>query len=159
MQGMMTTPPKDWWAVYLGKPWRAVPTPPDSYNCGELVRAVHRDMLGIDSPAIPIADATSRMQCVRAMQPDFFGLEPLPHHVLPRAFDVAFLGRRTYLAHCGMVVETCEGLKILHCPESAAGVCLDSLAELRLSGFPAVRWFRHRQADAALRQKGWLPCA
>ena len=144
----------EWWAKYLGKPWRAVPTPPESYNCGELVRSVHRDILGIDSPTIPIADATSRMQCVKAMQPGLFGLEPLPEGMEPRTFDVAFLGRRTYLAHCGMVVNASDGLRILHCPESAAGVCLDTLPELRLAGFPAVRWFRHRNTDAALRARG-----
>lgn len=145
---------QEWWMQYLGKPWRAVPTPPDSYNCGELVRAVHRDMLGIDSPTIPIVDATSRMQCVRAMQPGLFGLEPLPEGEAPRTFDVAFLGRRTCLAHCGMVVKASDGLRILHCPESAAGVCLDTLPELRLAGFPSVRWFRHRNTDAALRARG-----
>lgn len=145
---------QEWWMQYLGKPWRAVPTPPESYNCGELVRAVHMDMLGIDSPTIPIADATSRMQCVKAMQPGLFGLEPLPEGAAPRAFDVAFLGRRTYLAHCGIAVVTGDGLRILHCPESAAGVCLDSLPELRLAGFSSVRWFRHHDTDKALRARG-----
>lgn len=145
----------DWWLVYLGKPWEAVPVIPKSYNCGELVRAVHSDMLGIDSPTIPIENAMSRIQCVKAMQPGIFGLEPLPEGAKPRMFDVAFLGRRTYLAHCGVAVETSEGLKILHCPESLAGVCLDSLPELRMAGFPAVRWFRHRNMDAALRAHGW----
>lgn len=149
-------PIQDWWLVYLGKPWRAMPAPPESYNCGELVRAVHRDMLGIDSPTIPIADAQSRLQCVRAMQPDLFSLEPLPDGEQPRTFDVAFLGRGIHLAHCGMAVETCEGLRVLHCPESASGVCLDSLQELWLAGFPALRWFRHRDTTARMRARGWL---
>lgn len=133
-----------WWLRYLGKPWRAVPQPPESYNCGELVRAVHRDMFHIDSPTIPVANPHSRLQCVKAMQPEMFGLLPLPDGVVPRAFDTAFLGRRTCLHHCGVAVETSEGLRILHCPESACGVCLDTLFELRMIGFPRVRWFRHR---------------
>lgn len=147
--------PGNWWLSYLGKPWAADPNPPASYNCGELVRAVHRDMLDIDTPAIPVADAGSRLQCVRAMQPGLFGLLPLPGDAAPRALDVAFLGRRTYLAHCGLAVETDEGLRVLHCPEAACGVALDSLMELCVAGFPSVRWFRHRNMDEALRSRGW----
>ena len=105
--------------------------------------------------AIPVADAGSRLQCVRAMQPGLFGLLPLPGDAAPRALDVAFLGRRTYLAHCGLAVETDEGLRVLHCPEAACGVALDSLMELRVAGFPSVRWFRHRNMDEALRSRGW----
>lgn len=147
--------PANWWLTYLGKPWAVDPNPPASYNCGELVRAVHRDLCGIDSPAIPVIDAGSRLQCVRAMRPELFGLEALPAGAAPRALDVAFLGRRTYLAHCGLAVETGEGLRVLHCPEAACGVALDSLMELRVAGFPSVRWFRHRNMDEVLRSRGW----
>ena len=84
--------PANWWLTYLGKPWAVDPNPPASYNCGELVRAVHRDLCGIDSPAIPVADAGSRLQCVRAMRPELFGLEALLAGAAPRALDVAFLG-------------------------------------------------------------------
>lgn len=148
--------PQNWWLEYLGKPWAATPTPPHSYNCGELVRAVHLNLCGIDSPAIPVSDAQSRLQCVKAMQPELFGLEALPENEAPRSLDVAFLGRRSCLAHCGMVVETGEGLRVLHCPEAACGVALDSMHELALAGFPQVRWFRHRDMERALRFRGWL---
>lgn len=148
--------PANWWLAYLGKPWAADPNPPASYNCGELARAVHRDLCGIDSPPIPVTDAGSRLQCVRAMRPDLFGLEPLAETDSPRALDVAFMGRRACLAHCGMAVETDEGLRVLHCPEASCGVALDSLLELRFSGFPRVRWFRHRDMDRALRVRGLL---
>lgn len=134
----------NWHLKYLGKPWEASPNPPDSYNCGELVRAIHRDIFGIDTPPIPIADATSMRQCVAAMQPDIFGLVPLPEDSAIKDFDVAFMGR-SRLAHCGVAVCTDEGLKILHCPESPCGVCLDSLIELKMMGFPNIRFFRHRE--------------
>lgn len=146
----------NWWLDYLGKPWAAAPTPPASYNCGELVRAVHRDLCGIDSPAIPVTDAGSRLQCIRAMRPELFGLESLAEGEAPRALDVVFMGRRACLAHCGMAVETGEGLRVLHCPETACGVALDSLLELRFSGFPQIRWFRHRDMDRALRVRGLI---
>lgn len=148
--------PHNWWLPYLGKPWAAKPNPPHSYNCGDLVRAVHRDLLGIDTPTIPIANAQSRLQCCKAMQPDLFGLEPLADDVSPRALDVAFLGRKSFLAHCGVAVNTSEGLRVLHCPEARCGVVLDSLAELKLTGFPQVRWFRHRDMETAARFRGWL---
>lgn len=133
----------DWYVKYLGKPWEASPNPPHSYNCGELVRSVHLDLFGIDTPAIPVENARSRRQCVEAMQPGLFGLVPLPRNSAPKSFDVAFMGR-SRLAHCGVAVHTDEGLKILHCPESPCGVCLDNLIELKLMGFPNISWFRHR---------------
>ncbi len=153
---MRVSLPPRWYLRYLGKPWAAAPTPPESYNCGELVRAVHRDWLNIDSPAIPVTDAGSRLQCVRAMRPELFGLEPLPPDETPRELDVAFLGRRTALSHCGVAVQTGAGLRVLHCPEAGSGVALDSLLELRMTGFPRVRWFRHRDAEKALKDRGWL---
>ena len=146
--------PANWWLAYLGKPWAAVPNPPESYTCGELVRAVHLDLCGIDSPPIPVTNAGSRAQCLRAMQPTLFGLEPLALTIEPRALDVVFLGRRERFGHCGVAVETTEGLRVLHCPEAACGVTLDSLLELRFAGFPNARWFRHRDMDAALRARG-----
>lgn len=153
---MKVVMPDNWWLPYLGKPWEAVPTPPESYNCGELVRGIHRDFFGIETVQIPVTTAASRLQCMKAMTPDIYGLAPLPPNEQPRTLDVAFLGRRTHLAHCGVAVETIEGLKILHCPESIMGVCLDSLLELKYAGFPQVRWFRHRQLEEGLRKKGWL---
>lgn len=148
--------PPAWWAPYLGKPWAALPEPPASYNCGELVRAVHRDLAGIDSPAIPVTDAQSRLQCAKAMRPEYFGLEPLPEGVRPQSLDVAFLGRRAYLGHCGVVVDTPDGLRVLHCPEAACGVSLESLAELRMAGFPVARFFRHRDLERALAARGFV---
>lgn len=134
----------NWYLKYLGKPWIANPNPPESYNCGELVRSIHYDIFGIETVAIPIEDAKSRKQCIKAMQPELFDLLPLPDDSQIKNFDVAFMGRNNFLAHCGVAVETDDGLKILHCPESACGVCLDSLLELKIMGFPKIKWFRHK---------------
>lgn len=153
---MPVTLPPLWWNRYLGKPWSAVPNPPESYNCGELTRAVHHELCGIDTPPIPVTNAGSRLQCLRAMCPELFGLEALKENVVPRTLDVAFLGRNGRLAHCGVAVETDEGLKVLHCPEAPCGVVLDSIPELRLAGFPQIRWFRHRDMNAALEARGYV---
>lgn len=148
--------PDNWWLAYLGKPWQAEPNPPHSYNCGELVRAVHIDMVGIDSPTIPIENPYVTLQCAKAMQPLYYGLLPLEEGQEPHALDVAFIGRKSCLAHCGMAVETFDGLRLLHCPQTAAGVVLDDFYQLRLMGYPAVRWFRHKDLHTRLQERGWL---
>lgn len=135
---------KNWFYNYLGKPWRAKPNPPDSYNCGELVRSIYRDQFNIDTVAIPVADAQSALQCARAMRPTIFDLYALPEEEEPREFDVCFMGRKTLMGHCGIAVETSEGLRILHCPEASCGVTLNSPLELKCAGFPFIRWFRHK---------------
>lgn len=135
---------QDWYLGYLGKPWKASPNPPESYNCGELVRSIYRDLFGIETSAIPVLNAQSALQCARAMQPEIFDLFPLPENAEPQEFDVCFMGRKTLMGHCGIALETSEGLKILHCPESVCGVTINSPLELRYSGFPFIRWFRHK---------------
>lgn len=135
---------KEWHRAYLGKPWEANPQPPASYNCGELVRSVYRDILGIDSAIIPVKDAQSALQCARAMKPEIFDLYSIPDGEDPREFDVCFMGRRTLMGHCGIAAMTSEGLRVLHCPESACGVTLNTPLELRFGGFPLIRWFRHK---------------
>lgn len=135
----------DWWLDYLGKPWKANPAPPESYNCGELVRFIYKDVLGIQSACIPVANARSALQCARAMKPEMFDLCPLDESQTPREFDVCFMGRRTLLGHCGIAVHTSDGLRILHCPEAACGVIISSPLELKYSGFPNIRWFRHKE--------------
>lgn len=145
-----------WHLAYQGKPWAGVPHPPESYTCGELLRAVHQDVLGIDTPPIPVPDARVQRACVTAMRPGFFGLEALPPGERPREFDVAFFARARDRDHCGVACMTADGLMILHCVQRS-GVLLDSLAALRgCYGFRDVGWFRHRDTDAALRRLGWL---
>ena len=134
----------DWHLDYLGKPWKASPAPPESYNCGELVRHVYLDLFGIQTSAIPVADAKSALQCARAMKPEIFDLLPIHENEGPREFDVCFMGRKTLMGHCGIAAETSDGLRVLHCPESACGVTINSHLELRWMGFPFIRWFRHK---------------
>lgn len=135
---------QDWYLDYLGKPWKASPNPPDSYNCGELVRSIYVDLFGITTSAIPVANAQSSLQCARAMQPEIFDLVPLPDNESTHEFDVCFMGRKTLMGHCGIAIDTNEGLRILHCPESACGVTINSPLELKFSGFPFIRWFRYK---------------
>lgn len=132
-----------WWDAYIGKPWAVVPNPPETYTCGELVRAVHRDVHKIDSACIE-ANAAILRECVAAMQPTRFGLRPLEDGESPQEFDVVFLMRATREDHVGIAAQTIEGLRILHCQQNV-GVTMDSPAELRALGYRHMRWYRHEE--------------
>lgn len=139
----------NWYMAYLGKPWEGVPHPPKSYTCGELLRAVHRDLFGIDSMPIPVPDANILRACIDNMEPELYGLVPLKEGENPREFDTVFLSRNKYDDHCGIACQTVEGLLILHC-ENIAGVHMSSLGELKASGYRQFNWYRHRDMDALL---------
>lgn len=138
---------RGWYERYLGRPWEAAPSPPESYNCGELLRAVHRDRFGIDTNAIT-ADATRLSECVRAFVPGLFGLRPLEDGERPGEFDCCFFFRARHAAHCGIAVETADGLLIMHCLESG-GVVMESPMEALGRGFARLEWFRHRDFGGA----------
>jgi cell wall-associated NlpC family hydrolase len=133
-----------WYEKYLGKPWVAVPNPPESYTCGELVRAVYRDRLGIYMAAI-LADPMCLRECVQAMTPDRYGLRPLTQEEHPQEYDVVFFRRAKREDHVGIAVQTADGLMIMHC-QQYAGVTLDSPAELLGMGMArSLHWFRHKE--------------
>ena len=130
-----------WYEQYVGKPWEAVPNPPVSYTCGELVRAVYRDVLSIDSAEI-LADALDTRSCILAMTPERYGLRPLVSGEMPKEFDVAFMLRAEMKDHVGIASQTMDGLMILHC-QRGCGVTMDTVAELRGAGFRRMLWYRH----------------
>lgn len=130
----------EWWQSYISKPWLANPDPPVSYNCGELVRYIYREHLGIDLAPIA-ADASDLRQCIGAMSGSMYGLTRLEPDQYPGQYDVAFMSRAKFDDHCGLAVETSDGLMILHC-QQGAGVVLDTPFELMVRGFRQVRWFR-----------------
>lgn len=132
-----------WWEKYVGRPWKANPEPPESYNCGELVRAVLLERAGIDTPAIGVNAAVLR-DCVGAMLPSRYGLRPLKKEEDPRELDVAFMVRALREDHVGIAVMSGDGLKILHC-QQGAGVTWDSPAELSGRGVRRINWYRHEE--------------
>ena len=135
---------KEWWEEYIGKPWAAIPKPPQSFTCGDLCRYVIKDRLGADTAPV-YADPNSLRQCVSNLdQPELYSLYPVP--AAPRPYDLAFLIRVKYRDHIGIAVQTTEGLKILHCRQGV-GVTLDSPADLFASGYRKIEWFRHRDVS------------
>ncbi len=131
-----------WHEKYIGKPWEASPRPPESFNCGELLRYIHRHELGIITVSIE-ADAAILNQCVANMQPAIFGLAPLENSAHLKDFDCAFFARSRYEDHCGICVMTLDGPLILHCVQRA-GVVLENEMEAKARGFKEINWYRHK---------------
>lgn len=137
-----------WFDAYMGKPWSAVPHPPQSFTCGELVRYVLRQHCGIDMPCI-LANAAHLRECLRDLgQPARYGLYPLPAGAAPQEYDVAYMLRSTRQDHVGLAVMTADGLMILHCQQNS-GVVLDNPAELMGTGLRRIAWYRHKGMGGA----------
>lgn len=131
-----------WFEHYIGLPWAAVPKPPQSFSCGELVRHVMRVRHGIDMPEI-LANAAVLRECIRDIgTPERYGLYPLQPGSAPREYDVAYLVQATRQSHVGLAVDTPDGLMVMHCVQGA-GVGLNAPAELLGMGYRRLDWCRH----------------
>ena len=53
-----------WHEQYLGKPWKHNPDPPNSFNCGELLRHIYKQHLGYEAPVL-FADTNDLRSCIR----------------------------------------------------------------------------------------------
>ena len=135
-----------WWKAYMNKPWAAVPNPPHSYTCGELIRAVLRDIHGVETPEIVVNAAVLR-DCVTGIA-DYqrYGLRDLLPGEAPQKFDVVYLCQAERPDHVGMYVETADGAMVLHCSQGT-GVALDSLFELTASCYRKVFFRRHASQE------------
>jgi hypothetical protein len=137
-----------WYESLLGKPWQAVPDPPNSFTCGHLGRWVLKERLDLDTPLI-WADPGKLRDCVSNLN-DLEHYDLFPITGAPRPYDIAALSRNNRtMDHMGIAVFAVEGLKILHCAQGA-GVLLDSEAELLGAGFRRVIWYRHNAISEEL---------
>ena len=131
-----------WYEKYVGKPWAARPEPPESFNCGELLRHTHLEKFGTETIGIR-ANALNLRECVENMRPEIFGLRPLAEGEKIKDFDCVFFGRASkYEDHCGLAANTPDGLLILHCLQNC-GVVLESPAEAKARGFQRLIYYRH----------------
>lgn len=123
-----------WIARYVGAPWRAGASGPHEYDCWGLVRAVYRERLGIELPAIE-ADALSVRSCAQA----FSGAAERARWreiAAPRELCAVLLGRGTHAVHVGL---WCEGA-VLHAVRGA-GVVHQVPASLRAHGWRILGYF------------------
>ena len=128
-----------WHEAYLGKPWSGTPNPPETFNCGELVRYFYSQDSSYECLPIPVPDAKNLRDCVEAMKPSYFGLVPVEGE--PQDKDAVFLSRRHLMDHCGLGVKTPSGLYVLHCSQRG-GVQLSTIGELRGQGYTGFSWWR-----------------
>jgi hypothetical protein len=135
----------DWFETYIGKAWEAVPSPPRSYNCGELARRVIFERTGVDTNEIR-SDARNLSERVKAFDPGAFGLRLLGEKESKREYDCVFMGKGRYDDHCGVAVETKDGFLVLHCLQSL-GVVLETPREIVNHGFRRLTWYRLKALD------------
>lgn len=119
------------------------PSPPESFNCGELIRYVYHEDLGIESLPILI-DAADLRKRLKALQETMFRYDLLPLKVdqTPQEYDIIFMSKGKYKDHCGLGVETNEGVMVLHCQEGR-GAIINSPFELISMGFKELLWARY----------------
>jgi hypothetical protein len=132
-----------WFEEYVGAPWENFPTPPRSFNCGELVRYVMKTRLGIGSPPV-LADGKKLRECIANMSvPEAYGL--VPYEGTERwPYDIVYLMRSVRRDHIAIAVQASQGLMFLHCLQGA-GVVLESEFELKANSFSSfMEWRRHK---------------
>lgn len=139
-----------WFEQYIGKPWVDTPDPPHSFTCGELVRHIFKDRLGIDTPPI-LADPTKLKECLANLAiPEAYGLYSFEGP--PRPFDIVYLMRRVRRDHIALCVKTKQGLRFLHCTQGA-GVVLETEFELKTTAFSNfMEWRRHKDVTEEMVQ-------
>lgn len=131
-----------WYDEYIGKPWRAVPDPPESYTCGELCRHILQTRCGLNVPQI-LVDARDHRERVSGMKdPSRYALVPLPENCPPQEYDIVYFQRGLFQRHVGIAINTVEGVKIMHCVEGS-GVITDTPGELLGTGTTKLHWYRH----------------
>lgn len=131
-----------WWEQYIGKPWENIPNPPHTFNCGELVRYILKDRLGIDNPPI-IADGDKLRECIANLSvPEAYGLMPFEGD--PRPFDIVYLMRRVRRDHIALCVNSPQGLAFLHCVQGAGVVCETEFEMKCTTNSAFMEWRRHK---------------
>ena len=139
------TPGPHWALGYLGKPWRAGCDGPEAYNCWGLVRAVYRERLGVELPAVEVDDLSVR-DCARAFGAP--GARTAWTRMLsPREPDAVLMARARFPSHVGVWLDI-DGGGVLHAlgsPDSDGGgaVYFSSLRALVAGGWGRIEFYRH----------------
>ena len=124
-----------WHEQYLGRPWAHSPKPPESFNCGELLRFIYRERFGIETPLI-VADTLDLRSCIKDIREigRYWNFQRVD---MPRDFDIAVMSRSVEADHVGI----CVGGDILHC-RPKVGVFLDDVFTLRNMGWRGIQYIR-----------------
>lgn len=144
---------RHWVYDYLGKQWSADGEGPDSYNCWNLVRAVHLRLHGRHLPVFEPTKWNFRGYATA------FGEECVSQELTqnwieqsePDDLDIVILGRAVKPSHIGLWVGHGYNGRVLHCVEPSpqsrgiSGVVAQQLQSMRLQGWGLVKFYRHRE--------------
>lgn len=125
-----------WTDAYFGKPWAFGATGPEGYDCYGLVRAVYRDILGIDLPVIAVDHAPLAIR--HAIRNGQSGWSPTRNGGV-QDFDVVMLSHGKHPHHVGLWGGPD---RVLHSVEGA-GVIRQELTGLRMNGWHILGFYRH----------------
>ena len=125
-----------WHEEYLGKPWQANPNPPESFNCGELLRYVYKKHFDYDAPIL-LADALDLRSCVRDVQNIQRYYSNMKKVTRAQDFDLAVLWRGIIPDHVGLYAAG----SILHCRPNV-GVFLDDAFTIESFGWRKIEYYR-----------------
>jgi cell wall-associated NlpC family hydrolase len=131
-----------WAGHYVGKPFRDGGRGPDAYDCWGLVRAVYRDVLGIDLPAYGEISAADLLRVRREIAAGSVS-EPWHPVPVPRALDVCVMRLPTGRGH-GHVGVMVDAGTVLHA-EGRCGVAMEPVSAATIRGRVMGYW-RHVQA-------------
>ena len=124
-----------WHEQYLGKPWSHNPDPPNSFNCGELLRWIYKEFFGANVPVV-LADTGDLRSCIKDIRAidRYWRFERVE---TPQDFDMAIMARGGEADHVGI----CVGSDILHC-RPKVGVFLDDVFTLQNMGWKSIKYIR-----------------
>lgn len=163
-----------WPARYIGAPWQSGGNGPESYDCWGLVRAVYRDIAGIELPLVDV-DAHDPRAVLAAFHQAAgappakvtpgrapihppasaaaLGLKPSDWHWQGagqcacgalQALDVLLLSSNRRPRHAAVAAGGGPEPRVLHTIEGA-GAVLQTPAQLSLHGWRVLAIYRHRQ--------------
>lgn len=139
-----------WYEKLINRPWKGKPTPPRSFNCGELIRYVYKRRLKIELPPIYANGENLRQSIMNVSEPELYGFEQAVPQNEIRPYDICLLQRNVRRDHVGLIVKTPTGLMFLHCV-TGAGVVLETLFEMQATtGCSFAEFRRHKDVPEEL---------
>lgn len=132
-----------WATQYIGRPWVAGSTGPESFDCWGLVQHLSLTHYGRTLPEITPAayDVLSVARQVRSE----LGQGAWREVSAPAEGDIALLAHARHPSHCGLWIAPDGQGGVLHCLERV-GVVFQRLADLSLAGWGRITFWR--AADA-----------
>lgn len=134
-----------WAEPLIGMPYRRGAAGPEVFDCWGLVRYVFATRYGVEMPAVAVDDPSA--DNVRAIREASrrSGWRPCDA-LLPAEGDIVLM-HGIDGPHVGVMVEADGALLMLHAVQGA-GVCAQTLAQVRGCGFSDLQLWR-RRSDAA----------